>query len=114
MFKLKETYWFASGILFILGLFSVLNGLFHYFWYDSGAGSVAGFDLSGPAGSTLVFMLAVVGQIQVIKGLVYLYVALKENRISWSFSGSSVSAMLHPYGSITARSTRNPWLLIDI
>jgi len=102
MFKLKETYRFATGILFILGLFSVLNGLFHYFWYDSGAGSVAGFDLSGPAGSTLVFMLAVVGQMQVIKGFVYLYVSLKEKpyilALFWLECISNVASLWLHYG----------------
>ncbi len=79
MSKLKRNYRFATIILFAFGLFNVLNGLFHYLWFDSGAGSVAGMDLSGPAAKSLVFMLAVVGQLQVFKGIIYLYVSLKEN-----------------------------------
>ena len=81
MFKLRGTYWYATSVLFILGLFNVANGLFHFLWHDSGAGSVMGADLSGPAGSSLVFMLGVVGALQVIVGLVYLYVVFRDKAL---------------------------------
>jgi hypothetical protein len=80
MFKLKAKYQFATIILFILGTFNVLNGLFHYLWYDSGAGSVAGMDLTTLAGRNIVFMLAVIGEMQIMKGVIYMYVALKEKK----------------------------------
>ena len=80
MLKLKADYKFAMVILFMLGLFNVLNGLFHFWWFDSGAGSVAGMDISSAAGKNVVFMLAVIGELQVVKGSIYILTSLKEKQ----------------------------------
>ena len=65
------------GVLFGLGLFNVIRGTFHWLSPDSGAGSVAGFDLSSN-GAAITYLLAVAGVAQLTFGLVDIFVAWRE------------------------------------
>ncbi len=64
-------------ILFLLGVFSLARGVFHYLAPDSGAGIVAGMDLSFPNGADIVFMLGAVGVMQMALGVFYIWFATK-------------------------------------
>jgi hypothetical protein len=60
--------------LSLLGLVNLARGAIHAFLPDSGAGVVAGFDLS-QGGQTIIFVLAAVGVSQMGSGLIDLLVA---------------------------------------
>jgi hypothetical protein len=62
------------GVLVLLGLFNLVRGSLHVFLPDSGAGSIAGFDLA-QGGQTIVFLLASTGVGQIGAGLIDLAVA---------------------------------------
>ena len=64
------------GVLVLLGLFNLGRGARHAFLPDSGAGSIAHFDLS-QGGQTIVFLLATAGAGQIGAGLVDLTVAAR-------------------------------------
>ncbi|WGM38532.1 hypothetical protein [Caulobacter sp. NIBR1757] len=62
--------------LLLLGLFNLWRGGLHVFLPDSGAGSIAHFDLS-QGGQTIVFLLAMTGSGQIGAGLIDLAVAAR-------------------------------------
>lgn len=62
------------GVLSLLGLVNLGRGGIHAFAPDSGAGSIAHFDLS-QGGPTIVFLLAMVGAGQLGSGIIDLMVA---------------------------------------
>lgn len=64
------------GLLVLLGLINLGRGAIHAFAPDSGAGSIAHFDLS-QGGPTIVFLLAMVGAGQIGSGVVDLLVAAR-------------------------------------
>lgn len=64
------------GLLVLLGLMNLGRGSVHAFAPDSGAGSIAHFDLS-QGGPTIVFLLAMVGAGQIGSGVVDLLVAAR-------------------------------------
>jgi hypothetical protein len=51
---------------------------------ESGAGSIAGMDLSTSSAPNIVYLLAAAGISQVAWGVVYLYIALRERRLLYS------------------------------
>jgi hypothetical protein len=59
----------ALGAVGLLGIINLGRGAIHVFAPDSGAGSIAGLDLSA-AGATIVFLLASVGVGQIGLGLI--------------------------------------------
>ena len=63
-------------ILLILGVFFLGRGLFHFLWFDSGAGVVAGMNLSYPNSADIVFLLGAAGIMQITLGVFYIYFAL--------------------------------------
>lgn len=62
------------AVLTLLGLANLARGGLHVFLPDSGAGSIAGFDLSA-GGQTIVFLLASTGVGQMGAGVIDLLVA---------------------------------------
>lgn len=62
--------------LLLLGVFNLWRGGLHVFLPDSGAGSIAHFDLS-QGGQTIVFLLAMTGSGQIGAGLIDLAVAVR-------------------------------------
>jgi hypothetical protein len=64
------------GVLVLLGLFNLGRGALHAFLPDSGAGSIAHFDLA-QGGQTIVFLLAATGAGQIGAGLIDLAVAAR-------------------------------------
>jgi hypothetical protein len=68
--------------LVALSLVALLNlgrGAFHALAPDSGAGSVAGLDLSTNA-QTIIYLLAAIGVSQFVWGLLQAYIVLRERR----------------------------------
>lgn len=66
----------AVAFVALLGLINVGRGGLHVFLPDSGAGQIAGFDLSA-GGQAIAFLLAMVGVTQVGLGLADLAAALR-------------------------------------
>ncbi len=66
----------SLAVLALLGLLNLGRGAVHAFLPDSGAGSIAHFDLS-QGGQTIVFLLATTGAAQIGAGLVDLAVAAR-------------------------------------
>lgn len=64
------------GLLFVLGLINLVRGAVHVFLPDSGAGVIAHFDLA-QGGTTIIFLLAMVGASQIGTGLVDLLVVAR-------------------------------------
>lgn len=62
-------------VIFGIGLFNLGRGGFHWLAPDSGAGSVAGMNLSYANADDVIFLLASVGIIQMFFGIWYLYFA---------------------------------------
>ncbi|HYE46065.1 MAG TPA: hypothetical protein VEA44_09870 [Caulobacter sp.] len=62
------------GVLTLLGLFNLVRGGLHVFLADSGAASIAGFDLDA-GGKTIVFLLALAGVGQIAAGVIDLLAA---------------------------------------
>lgn len=63
-------------VLAVLGIFNLVRGGLHVFLPDSGAGSIAGMDLT-QGGQAIVFLLAMTGVGQIGAGLVDLAVAAR-------------------------------------
>jgi hypothetical protein len=63
-------------LLGLLGLFNIVRGGLHAFLPDSGAGSIAHFDLTA-GGQTVVFLLAMTGVGQIGAGVIDLLVAVR-------------------------------------
>lgn len=68
-------------ILAVLGVINLLRGAVHWVAPDSGAGSIAGLDLSSSSAPNIIFLLATDGISQFAWGALYLYVALRERRL---------------------------------
>jgi hypothetical protein len=66
----------AVAFAALLGLINLGRGCLHVFLPDSGAGHIAGFDLSA-GGPAIVFLLAMVGVTQIGLGLADLAAALR-------------------------------------
>jgi hypothetical protein len=62
------------GLLAVLGVINLVRGAIHVFLPDSGAGVIAHFDLA-QGGTTIVFLLAMIGAGQIGGGLIDLLVA---------------------------------------
>ncbi|GLV55528.1 hypothetical protein KDH_23720 [Dictyobacter sp. S3.2.2.5] len=69
--------WF---LLLLLGIIDIVRGGFHTFAPDSGAGIVAGMDLS-TNGANIIFLLATDGVSQISFGLWYLFISLRERHL---------------------------------
>jgi uncharacterized protein (DUF1330 family) len=67
----------ARLILAFIGVITILRGLFHWLAPDSGAGSVAGMDLSGDNRDDVIYLLGIAGIGQLGAGIVDLAVAAK-------------------------------------
>lgn len=65
--------WFLG----LIGLSLFGRGIFHYVWFDSGAGVVAGMDLSYPNAADVVFLLGAAGALQAALGAIYIFFATK-------------------------------------
>lgn len=61
-----------------LGLIDFLRGAIHWLAPDSGAGVIAGMNLSNASGPDLIFLLATDGIGQIAWGVVYCWVALRK------------------------------------
>ncbi len=68
---------FPWMILLALGIFSFARGVFHYVTPDSGAGIVAGMDLSPANGADIIFLLGAAGLMQMALGAFYVWFATK-------------------------------------
>ncbi|MFM9105343.1 MAG: hypothetical protein ACKOWF_01430 [Chloroflexota bacterium] len=67
----------ARVILGAIGAFSIARGLFHWLSPDSGAGSVAGMDLSGGNRDDVVYLLGITGIAQLGSGIIDVAAATK-------------------------------------
>ena len=63
----------SLGVLLVLGLVDLGRGGFHWLAPDSGAGIVAGMNLSYPNARDVVFLLALDGIGQIFWGIAYLF-----------------------------------------
>jgi hypothetical protein len=63
----------SLGVLLVLGVIDLARGGFHWLAPDSGAGSVAGMNLSYPNGRDVIFLLATDGISQIVWGIAYLF-----------------------------------------
>jgi hypothetical protein len=81
MLQVKRSHQFAIVILLIMGFINIARGLFHYLSPDSGSHSVAGMDIAGAAGPNIVYLLAIIGSIQFVNGLLFIYIALKQKQL---------------------------------
>lgn len=75
---LKSTPAFLLGIL---GLNSLARGILHIVWHDSGAGSIAGMNLSYPNAADVILLLGAVGVLQAAIGVFYIYFALRVHQV---------------------------------
>lgn len=75
--QLKREHKFATVVLIVLAVVNIARGLFHYLAPDSGSHAVAGMALS----PDVVYLLAIIGALQFINGLLFLYIALKQKRL---------------------------------
>jgi hypothetical protein len=75
---------FMRIVLAMLGVLNLLYGCVHWVAPESGAGSIAGMDLSTSSAPNIVYLLAAAGISQVAWGVVYLYIALRERRLLYS------------------------------
>lgn len=64
------------GVLVVLGLINLARGSIHAFLPDSGAGVIAGFDLTADR-PTIIFLLAAIGAGQIGSGIIDLLVATR-------------------------------------
>jgi hypothetical protein len=64
------------GLLAVLGVINLVRGAIHVFLPDSGAGVIAHFDLA-QGGTTIVFLLAMIGAGQIGGGLIDLLVVAR-------------------------------------
>ena len=64
-------------ILLVLGASSFARGVLHYFAPDSGAGIIAGMDLSPANGADIIFLLGAAGSMQMALGAFFIWIALK-------------------------------------
>jgi hypothetical protein len=71
---------FMRIVLAMLGVLNLLHGAVHWLAPESGAGSIAGMDLSTSSAPNIVYLLAAAGISQFAWGVVYLYIALRERR----------------------------------
>ena len=71
---------FMRIVLMILGGLNLLRGGVHWLAPESGAGSMAGMDLSTSSAPNIIFLLAADGISQFAWGVVYLYIALRQRR----------------------------------
>jgi len=71
-------------VLTVLGLLNLVRGGIHVFAPDSGAGIIAGFDLSGPGAAAIISLLAGIGAQQIAIGVVDLAVALKYRSFAYA------------------------------
>ena len=72
---------FMRFVLAMLGVLNLLRGGVHWLAPESGAGSIAGMDLSTSSAPNIIFLLAAGGISQFAWGVVYLYIALRERRL---------------------------------
>jgi len=79
-------------VLTVLGLLNLGRGGIHLFAPDSGAASIAGFDLSGDGGLVIIALLAGIGAQQIAIGVVDLAVALKYRSLGFALIGFHVFA----------------------
>jgi hypothetical protein len=75
---------FMRIVLAMLGVLNLLYGCVQWVAPESGAGSIAGMDLSTSSAPNIVYLLAAAGISQVGWGVVYLYIALRERRLLYS------------------------------
>jgi hypothetical protein len=75
---------FMRIVLAMLGVLNLLYGCVQWVAPESGAGSIAGMDLSTSSAPNIVYLLAAAGISQVAWGVVYLYIALRERRLLYS------------------------------
>ena len=81
MLQVKRSHKFAVVILLIMGFINIARGLFHYLSPDSGSHSVAGMDIASAVGPNIVYLLAIIGSIQFVNGLLFVYIALKQKQM---------------------------------
>ena len=82
MLQARNNYRFAQVILIILAAINIARGLFHYLAPDSGSHIVAGMDISAASGANIVYLLAVIGALQFVNGLLFLYIALRQKGLT--------------------------------
>jgi hypothetical protein len=71
----------SLGVLLVLGLIDLGRGGFHWLAPDSGAGVVAGMNLSYPNARDVVFLLALDGIGQIFWGIAYLFFVFRARQL---------------------------------
>ena len=71
----------GRGVLLLLGLIDLARGGFHWLAPDSGAGMVAGMNLSYPNARDVVFLLATDGISQILWGTAYLFLVFRAKEL---------------------------------
>jgi hypothetical protein len=69
------------GVLLALGVVDLGRGGFHWLAPDSGAGVVAGMNLSYPNARDVVFLLSLDGVGQIFWGITYLFLVFRARRL---------------------------------
>ncbi len=67
----------APWFLMLSGVLTIVPGCIHYFLPDGGAGVIAGLDLEGPQGRTIIGVFAWFGALQIPAGIAYLVIGLR-------------------------------------
>jgi hypothetical protein len=71
----------SLGVLLALGFIDLGRGGFHWLAPDSGAGVVAGMNLSFPNARDVVFLLALNGISQIFWGIAYLFIVFRARQL---------------------------------
>jgi hypothetical protein len=67
----------APWFLVLFGVLTLVPGAIHYFLPDGGAGVIAGLNLEGPQGRTIIAVFAWFGALQIPAGIAYLIIGLR-------------------------------------
>ena len=98
-----------AWIMGLLGLFLLGRGIFHYAAPDSGAGIVAGMDLSYPNGADIIFLLGAAGILQAALGVCYIYFATKlQQALGFAYWLEVSRAALFVFMEYTFKMPANP------
>jgi len=87
------------AVLLILALIDLGRGGFHWLAPDSGAGSVAGMNLSYPNARDVVFLLSLTGISQILWGFAYLFVVFRARELAPLALASEVARGLMVLGT---------------
>ncbi len=98
-----------AWLLGLLGLSLLARGVLHYFVPDSGAGIIAGMDLSLGNGADIIFLLGAAGVLQMALGVFYIYFAVAARQcIGFALAVEVVRSVIFVFMEYTFKMPVNP------